>query len=1378
MFIRTILLALLSSGATAANLRSGPCDESFPLAPPTRRVTSNNGRSKRHDRRLVAIPPGNDSGEYYETGKYYAPLCPDGRRIDIRELVRCIGEQCYDEEIGFCVYECTWNLQTPQPNPAPTPKPIPAPTPKLTPAPTAKPTFQQEVTEHPLLIILRNLPKQYRMSQEIRAAIIRYMRDKLKYELAQMGLGLELIELSYPGRLYANPNALPLNVKVKGPSDISSFALSYIMQVMRDSNQEIVTQLKKLDGTGGTAFKDLQLSIETYNVNDISAGATNPPSKPPTPAPSKPLSRDQRLDQEPLYSYRLLHSKDRIILSERGSHHHFARTPTLPQPKHESSVDREIKESRPNNVHPTILLALLSSGAAAANLRSGPCDDSFPLAPLTRTVTSNNGRSKRHDRRLVAIPPGDDSGEYYETGEYYAPLCPDGRRIDIRELARCVGDQCYDEDIGFCVYVCTWNTRTPPPTPAPTAKPTFQPEVTEHPLLISLRDLPEQYRMSQEIRAAIVRYMRDKLKYDLEEMGLGMELIELSYPGRLPGNPHALPLNVKVKGPSDISSFALSYIMQVMRDSNQEIVTQLKKLDGTGGTAFKDLQLSIETYNVNDISAGATNPPSKSPTPWQSEPVKTKTAGRVTDADEGSTIPWWVWLIVVLVILCLCICCCCFYILRGRRDADKNNSEKGQEVNVFMQNHVPGKYRRRAKPSQQSVAESKTTRRSRRPPISIDLSADDQSRRTARTTRTHKTTRSSRPPGLLLVYPEDRLMAFDAQTAVSALPVGDDPTEEHAMVLYNPNPQARDPTYYTNGTVNPDQVEPEEGKLYRKQLYPNPQARDPTYYTNGTFNPDQVEPEEGKLYRKQLYPNPQARDPTYYTNGTFNPDQVEPEEGKLYRKQLYPNPQARDPTYYTNGTFNPDQVEPEEGKLYRKQLYPNPQARDPTYYTNGTFNPDQVEPEEGKLYRKQLYPNPQARDPTYYTNGTFNPDQVEPEEGKLYRKQLYPNPQARDPTYYTNGTFNPDQVEPEEGKLYRKQLYPNPQARDPTYYTNGTFNPDQVEPEEGKLYRKQLYPNPQARDPTYYTNGTFNPDQVEPEEGKLYRKQLYPNPQARDPTYYTNGTFNPDQVEPEGDKVCRKQSVFATGTLMNDVHRESKREEENRRERAAETRRKKRRDSMGERVTESFEFNRKNTQPVSDPSEEGFEDDQGYYYNERILPEPEGLTSDEVEVKKKKKRKSKKTKKSDSSRDQKKDNMGGKLKRTLSWKQENIPVDINFDANSNDTPSVLTRHNDGRGEQEHQGGAPSNPYCRNDDGGGHSRSRPETSKEKKGRTAHQERNTGKKKKNSIFAGVTRASSMFVRDGISSIDSYHVESEEEDTGMHRRGYHGMHSSASN
>merc|ERR1712127_444774 len=32
------------------------------------------------------------------------------------------------------------------------------------------------------------------------------------------------------------------------------------------------------------------------------------------------------------------------------------------------------------------------------------------------------------------------------------------------------------------------------------------------------------------------------------------------------------------------------------------------------------------------------------------------------------------------------------------------------------------------------------------------------------------------------------------------------------MVLYNHNPEARDPTYYTNRAVSPDQVEPEGDK--------------------------------------------------------------------------------------------------------------------------------------------------------------------------------------------------------------------------------------------------------------------------------------------------------------------------------------------------------------------------------------------------------------------------------------------------------------------------------------------------------------------------------------------------------------------------------------
>lgn len=99
-----VLLALLSSESTSADgapnrprtggfmgfsLRHGPCDESFPLA--VAQPTPNH--VGRHQQRLVAVPDDN-------TGRTYAPLCPDGRHIDTRRIQTCNNGACWSEMIS------------------------------------------------------------------------------------------------------------------------------------------------------------------------------------------------------------------------------------------------------------------------------------------------------------------------------------------------------------------------------------------------------------------------------------------------------------------------------------------------------------------------------------------------------------------------------------------------------------------------------------------------------------------------------------------------------------------------------------------------------------------------------------------------------------------------------------------------------------------------------------------------------------------------------------------------------------------------------------------------------------------------------------------------------------------------------------------------------------------------------------------------------------------------------------------------------------------------------------------------------------------------------------------------------------------------------
>ena len=101
-----LLLALLPCRANAFfgralldTVLSGPgaCDESFPLAGPPKR--GDGGQRSLRQRRLVAIPR-DDMGEYYETGEYYAPLCSDGRHIDIRKLQYCNSGSCWNDFIN------------------------------------------------------------------------------------------------------------------------------------------------------------------------------------------------------------------------------------------------------------------------------------------------------------------------------------------------------------------------------------------------------------------------------------------------------------------------------------------------------------------------------------------------------------------------------------------------------------------------------------------------------------------------------------------------------------------------------------------------------------------------------------------------------------------------------------------------------------------------------------------------------------------------------------------------------------------------------------------------------------------------------------------------------------------------------------------------------------------------------------------------------------------------------------------------------------------------------------------------------------------------------------------------------------------------------
>lgn len=286
---------------------------------------------------------------------------------------------------------------------------------------------------------------------------------------------------------------------------------------------------------------------------------------------------------------------------------------------------------------------------------------------------------------------------------------------------------------------------------------------------------------------------------------------------------------------------------------------------------------------------------------------------------------------------------------------------------------------------------------------------------------------------------------------------------------------------------------------------------------------------------------------------------------------------------------------------------------------------------------------------------------------------------------------------------------------------------------------------------------------------------------------------------------------------MNEVHRERERkEEEAKRERAS---RRNHRDVVPD-----------DTDDGVDPVEEGYggqeysggrdptyylEDGGGGFENsDRILSEePEGVTSDEVQRKKKKKKRkkgkkehnggksgeSKQSHRSERSKrsyhEQRRPSMGNRLKASLSWRrgEQHPPIDNEMDESVSDSPSMATNHEEGRNGELPP--AEDNPYYRDgtDPGashshapsqpsrrtGGHSNTQTRTTSRMEGNSASRRSAESRKKKPGMFSVIKRRSLRFERDGVSSDDSFHLENEGENVGRteQRRDSYSSDSSAS-
>ena len=225
-------------------------------------------------------------------------------------------------------------------------------------------------------------------------------------------------------------------------------------------------------------------------------------------------------------------------------------------------------------------------------------------------------------------------------------------------------------------------TAPPTPGPTPTPRPTARRVLAAHHVLLRLLDVEEVdgqvYRIPRAVREAIYEFARAFLFKHLQDLRgevgrrrlqgepAGLEVVSVDFPGWLPHEPHALPLLVTVRGPADLSDFALSLILRAIRDNERKITRFLRALEDPerNGDPLRIVTLRAGEYEPNDILP-KTLSPSATPTPPVEKPKKVK------EPKDSKGMPWWIWLLVALFVVSVSLWALSYH-LRSSKDKDGN----------------------------------------------------------------------------------------------------------------------------------------------------------------------------------------------------------------------------------------------------------------------------------------------------------------------------------------------------------------------------------------------------------------------------------------------------------------------------------------------------------------------------------------------------------------------------------------------------------------------------------------------------------------------------------------------------------------------------------
>ena len=171
----------------------------------------------------------------------------------------------------------------------------------------------------------------------------------------------------------------------------------------------------------------------------------------------------------------------------------------------------------------------------------------------------------------------------------------------------------------------------------------------------------------------------------------------------------SVPLQITVLGTTDISDFALSYLMEIIRSNVlTKLVTYLRQnANLTGSTVV----MTADTFDFTDILTGSTNPPTGKPTPMpmnQKDDVQTQSMEEDNGSD-GSGMLWWIWLIIVLAILSILLCVCIYC---SKRRKSKSEEKQQQAIYTWMKTGSTGSsYSKRTNPNSVSMRSQQQRRR-------------------------------------------------------------------------------------------------------------------------------------------------------------------------------------------------------------------------------------------------------------------------------------------------------------------------------------------------------------------------------------------------------------------------------------------------------------------------------------------------------------------------------------------------------------------------------------------------------------------------------------------------------------------------------------------